>query len=137
MAKKIVYYIIDDDLDDQQFLIEALTKNDSGSQCISARNGKEALSNLKNASVLFPDMIFLDLNMPKINGKQCLTELKHTLFLREIPVVIYSTSFNKKEIQECLNMGAFYFLTKKSSFQELRQELSLISTKLDAVVNKH
>ena len=123
MEKKKVYFTIDDDSDDQLFLIEALTKNDSNIECFTAWNGKEALRDLKNSTVPFPDIIFLDLNMPQTNGKQFLSEIKSTLFLCEIPVIIYSTSSYKNEIQECLKLGAFSFMTKKSSFHELRQEL--------------
>jgi CheY-like chemotaxis protein len=130
MAKKKVYFIIDDDLDDQLFLIEALTKNDSNIQCFKAGNGKAALQDLKKSIVPFPEMIFLDLNMPQMNGKQCLIELKLAPFLREIPVIIYSTSTYKKEIQECLNLGAFSFMTKKSSFRDLCQELLLVTSQI-------
>jgi CheY-like chemotaxis protein len=130
LAKKNTYYIIDDDIDDQQFLVEALVENDQSSQCFKAPNGEVAINNLKKAIIPLPDAIFLDLNMPGLTGKQCLVELKQTASLQHIPVIIYSTSSNKKEIQETLEMGAFSFLIKKSSFQELRKELSFITSEL-------
>ena len=103
--------------------MEALTENDATSQCFTAYDGEEAITNLKNASVPLPDVIFLDLNMPGMNGKQCLAELKRTPSLQHIPVIIYSTSSDKKEIRETMQMGALYFLIKKSSFRELREDL--------------
>jgi CheY-like chemotaxis protein len=118
-------------MDDQQFLIEALTKNDLNVQCFIAPNGKEAINNLKKAIVPLPDAIFLDLNMPRLNGKQCLAELKRTVPLQHIPVIIYSTTSNKKEMQDTLQMGASYFMVKKSSFKELREELFLITSELN------
>jgi CheY-like chemotaxis protein len=133
LAKKNIYYIIDDDMDDRQFLIEALTENDQNIQCFSALNGREAIINLKKAIIPLPDVIFLDLNMPQLTGKECLAELKRTASLQHIPVIIYSTSSNKKEIQETLEMGAFSYLIKKSSFQELREELLFISSELNKV----
>ena len=123
MTNAKTYYIVDDDTDDQQFLVEALTENEATSQCFTAHDGEEAITKLKNASVPLTDVIFLDLNMPGMNGKQCLAELKRTPSLQHIPVIIYSTSSDKKEIQETMEMGALYFLIKKSSFRELREDL--------------
>ncbi|HEY4935181.1 MAG TPA: response regulator [Puia sp.] len=131
LTRKNIYYIVDDDTDDQQFLIEALTENDINVQCFTAPNGKEAINNLKKAVIPLPDAIFLDLNMPQLNGKQCLAELKRTASLQHIPVIIYSTTSNKKEMQDTLQMGASYFIVKKSSFKDLRKELSLITSKLN------
>lgn len=131
MTRKSIYYVVDDDLDDQQFLIEALTKNDPDSQCFSANSGSQAINNLKNAIVPIPDAIFLDLNMPHQNGKQCLAELKRTFSLKDIPVVIYSTTSNTIEIQDALRMGASHFMIKKSSFKGLQEELSLVTAAMN------
>jgi CheY-like chemotaxis protein len=131
LTKKNTYYIIDDDIDDQQFLVEALVENDQSSECFRAHNVEEAINNLKKAIIPLPDAIFLDLNMPGLTGKQCLVELKQTPSLQHIPVIIYSTSSNRKEIQETLQMGAFFFLIKKSNFEELSEELSFITSELN------
>ena len=58
------YFVIDDDLDDQKFLIEALTENDKTVQCITAINGRAAIDYLKKVGSILPDAIFLDQNMP-------------------------------------------------------------------------
>ncbi|HEY4967878.1 MAG TPA: response regulator [Puia sp.] len=131
MTRKSIYYVVDDDPDDQQFLIEALSKNDPDTQCYSANSGNQAIGNLKNATVPVPDAIFLDLNMPQGNGKQCLAELKRDPSLKHIPVIIYSTTSNRKEILDALRMGASHFMVKKSSFKGLREELSLITSALN------
>jgi CheY-like chemotaxis protein len=127
LTKTKLYYIVDDDPDDQQFLIDALTKNDLSVTCITATNGQEAILCLSNSANPVPDAIFLDLNMPRMNGKECLTELKLTPSLRHIPVIIYSTTSDKREIKETMQLGAIYFLVKKSIFSELRKELSSIA----------
>lgn len=132
LTKTKIYYIVDDDIDDQQFLIEALTEHDEQIQCFTAFNGQEAITHLKGTFVPLPDAIFLDLNMPGLNGKQCLQELKQTPSLQHIPVIIYSTTSAENEIQETMRMGASYFLVKRSSYRELVNELSQI----DIVVNK-
>jgi CheY-like chemotaxis protein len=126
LIKTNIYFIVDDDIDDQQFLIEALVENNPFSQCFTASNGEEAITQLTNAIVPTPDVIFLDLNMPRLNGKQCLVMLKNSPSFQHIPVVIYSTTSNKQEIQEINELGASYFLIKPDSFKELREELASI-----------
>jgi CheY-like chemotaxis protein len=126
LIKTNIYFIVDDDIDDQQFLIEALVENNPFSQCFTACDGEEAITQLRNAIVPTPDVIFLDLNMPRLNGKQCLVMLKNSPSFQHIPVVIYSTTSNKQEIQEIYELGASYFLIKPDSFKELREELASI-----------
>jgi len=127
VGKTKIFYVVDDDVDDQQFLIEALSGNDQSILCFTASNGQEAITYLNGAGVSLPDVIFLDLNMPRLNGKQCLAELKRTPSLQHIPIIIYSTTSDKKEILDTMQMGAAYFLTKRSNFKELKVELSSIS----------
>lgn len=81
---------------------------------------------LESTPAQFPDAIFLDLNMPRMGGKQCLTELKLIPLLRDIPVIMYSTSSDEREMADIIQMGAAHFLVKGSSFKVLRQELTVI-----------
>ena len=111
-------FVIDDDIDDQELFIEAVKEIDAGIQCDCASNGEEALDLLGKADTL-PDLIFLDLNMPRLNGKQCLERLKSNKDLRNIPVIIYSTSSQENDVRDTLALGAIHFLTKPSSFHEL------------------
>lgn len=124
------YFIVDDDIDDQQFLIEALIENEPSCRCFTVSNGQEAVANLIEAIIPPPDVIFLDLNMPLMNGRECLAALKQVPSLQHIPVVIYSTTSNKKEIKEIIALGASYFLMKTPSFKELREEVYRITLKL-------
>ena len=124
------YFIIDDDLDDQNFLIEALTANDARAQCITAVNGPAAINHLKTIGSNLPDAIFLDQNMPGLNGRQCLIELKKMPASKDIPVIVYSTSINIHEQQQLIALGASYFLVKSFSFQQLKEELSVVTTAL-------
>ncbi|WP_462255352.1 response regulator, partial [Ferruginibacter sp.] len=64
-----------------------------------------------------------DLNMPRMNGKQCLAEIKKDRTLQNIPVIIYSTSSDKKDIEETMQLGAVFFFQKPSRFDELSQAL--------------
>jgi CheY-like chemotaxis protein len=122
----------DDDKDDRDLLSEALGQIDPSISCITAHDGKEVLSILENEDVL-PDYIFLDVNMPVMDGKKCLTELKKDKKLRNIPVVIYSTTTNTSEIRNLYELGASDFLTKANSFSELCISLNLMISKLKSI----
>src|SRR6476620_6325534 len=97
--------IVDDDSDDVQLLTEAVYKTNNTYTCIAVSNGEEALDFLQNA-LSKPDYIFLDLNMPRINGKECLIEIKRNARFIDIPVIIYSTTSQKKEKEELYRLGA-------------------------------
>ena len=127
--KKRTLFIVDDDIDDQDLFIEAVNEVDTSIQCMSASSCEEALDLLKNRKVSLPDIIFLDLNMPRLNGKQCLAELKKQAHLRDIPVIIYSTSSERRDIEETTRLGAAHFLTKPNKFEELCKALSFVVSK--------
>ena len=129
MSKKRTFFIVDDDIDDQDLFIEAVSEVDKSIECMSASNCEEALDMLRNRKISLPDMIFLDLNMPRLNGKQCLAELKKESHLRDIPVIIYSTSSEKRDIDETTRLGAAHFLTKPNKFEELCKAISYVVSK--------
>jgi CheY-like chemotaxis protein len=87
--------IIDDDEDDVDLFKEALSEINRGIICISKSNGKVGLEYLKNSGKSLPQFIFLDLNMPFIDGKQFLKEVGKIERLAAIPVIIYTTSRQK------------------------------------------
>lgn len=122
------FFIVDDDIDDQELFIEAVNEVDKSIRCLSVSNCEEALHLLKNRKIDMPDMIFLDLNMPRLNGKQCLAELKKESHLANIPVIIYSTSCEKRDIEETARLGAAHFLTKPSKFADLCKAISVIAS---------
>ncbi len=117
-----IIFLIDDDIDDQEFFLEAVKEVDPDIECHLASSCDEGLELLNNSSVL-PDYIFLDLNMPKVDGKKCLLELKKNARSKDIPVIIYSTSSLKKDIDETKAMGAVHFLTKPAAFRELCESI--------------
>jgi CheY-like chemotaxis protein len=139
MGKKRLFFIIDDDADDQELFMEAVSEVDDSIQCISASDCEDALDLLKNGKIALPDVIFLDLNMPRLNGKQCLSELKKQANLKHIPVIIYSTSSEKRDMEETARLGAAHFLTKPNKFEELCQALSFVISKdwSAAKLNQH
>lgn len=126
MNPKKTFFIVDDDIDDQELFIEATNEVDKTIKCYSASSCEEALETLINDKIPIPDLIFLDLNMPRVNGKQCLMELKKVATLKDIPVIIYSTSSEKRDIEETASLGAAYFLTKPNKFDDLCKSLSFV-----------
>ena len=115
--------IIDDDIDDQELFAEAISELNGEFGCECASNGEEGLELLNDKNRPLPDLIFLDLNMPRLNGKQCLERIKASPRLKNIPVIIYSTSSQENDIRDTMAMGAIHFLTKPSSFNELCNSL--------------
>ena len=117
-------YIIDDDTEDQEIFIEAVKEVSESIECESSTSGEDALRHLEANAPQLPDLIFLDLNMPKLNGKQILKEIKNRASLRGIPVIMYSTSFAPRDVEEIKSSGAAHHLIKPSRFEDLCRALS-------------
>ncbi|PBQ32897.1 response regulator [Sphingobacteriaceae bacterium] len=117
--------LIDDDVEDQEIFTNALSKVSDLVQCVCFTNARTALEKLK-AKELNPDIIFLDLNMPIMNGREFLTLLKNTEALKEIPVIIFSTSASPTTIKETRDLGAKDFITKPNRFDQLVEILKPI-----------
>jgi len=113
-----IFMIIDDDQDDRFFFKEALAEILSSAVCLEAKDGVEALEQLRKAEPL-PDFIFLDVNMPRMDGHECLKELKKDAKLKDIMVIMYSTSFSDQSINEFLRLGASSCLNKTSNLSKL------------------
>jgi CheY-like chemotaxis protein len=125
MPKIELLFLIDDDADDQHVFAEALSEVDDSISLLTASNGLDALETLRRAPSRLPDLIFLDLNMPKMNGKQFLKEIKSTAQLSNIPVVIYSTSSARVDREETLDLGASDFIVKPNSYGEVRNAIRI------------
>jgi CheY-like chemotaxis protein len=124
MAHIKAVLMVDDDVDDRDLFCEALLEVDSSLQCIHASSGEQAFTLLTASGARLPDIIFLDLNMPRLNGLQCLQVLKQDKALAHIPVVIYSTSWQEKDRLEAERCGAAAFITKPSAFKEICQSIA-------------
>lgn len=116
--------IVDDDAEDIELFTEAVLEIDENIHCVEAYNGIEALKVLRR-NALLPNYIFLDINMPLMNGRKCLEEIKNSANYRHIPVIIYSTTTDQRQIDEFRALGAD-FLTKPNSFDELVGSLKTI-----------
>lgn len=109
--------LIEDDSIEVMKFKRALSKLELNHKVRNAQNGEEALKILEQKDRL-PDIILLDLNMPKINGIEFLTMLKNNDVLRYIPTIILSTSNNKKDLLECYKIGIAGYVLKPLRYEE-------------------
>jgi CheY-like chemotaxis protein len=130
VVKKLTFLLIDDDEDDRELFEIALQSVENPVKFISAVSGIEAIQKLQNG-ITFPDYIFLDLNMPQMDGRECLSILKQDITLSTIPVIIFSTSNDQRDKEDTLKLGAVDFITKPFKTSELVRILNqFISTQI-------
>ena len=101
--------LIDDDEDDREFMLEVIGENYPYVVCTIAVNGQDALDQL---NAYRPDIIFLDLNMPLMDGRQFLRAVNKKAELADIPVIVVSTSSDNVTREETKALGAMAFFTK-------------------------
>ena len=114
---------IDDDVDDRELFASAVHEISTTAKCVSFSHAHKALTALELRESI-PDYIFLDLNMPLMNGEEFLTAIKSNLNLNGIPVVIFSTSSHPATIQKMIEMGAEAFITKPTDYTEFMKMLT-------------
>lgn len=112
-------FLVEDDLDDQEFFVEALSEIENTSLCGIANNGQEALDKLNDH--LMPDLIFMDIHMPDMNGIECLSRISQTDQWKDIPVIMLSTAI--PEIGKVRSLGARGFIEKPSDNRVLKNHL--------------
>lgn len=127
MNRTTTIFLADDDEDDRMMFGEALREVAIQANLHTANDGEKLLS-LLSQKALVPNVIFLDLNMPNKNGKECLKEIRSKAQYDAVPVVIYSTSSNKADLTETYQLGANLYLEKPSSYSALVHALADILT---------
>ena len=121
MAKNI--FLAEDDEDDRLLFTMAVEEIDN-SICLNyAKNGVEALTKLSNMHTL-PDLVFMDINMPLMNGFECLSHLKKHIRFKNIPVVILTSTNNPTEEELAQMLGANFFLLKSFNFSLLQTNIT-------------
>jgi len=127
-SKKSIF-LADDDSDDCILFEDALREICRHTKLTTANDGEALMLILEETVPPPPDVIFIDLNMPRKNGFKCLEEIKQTQKLKNIPIVIFSTSSQQEAINKVYEQGAHYYICKPHSFLNLknviRQVLSI------------
>ncbi len=118
-------FLIDDDFDDQEFFSIALKKLDPSNECVFARDGEVGLQMIREDGNFLPDYIFIDYNMPRMNGLECLTEIRKMDRFLETPVYMYSTTNNPQTMEDSKELGATGFIVKPSNLQVLVELLKV------------
>ena len=115
----------DDDADDREIFCEAIREINPAIKVVLGKDGEETLKILSVQKEL-PHLIFLDINMPKMDGIECLAKLKSDDRLKSIPVIIYSTTSNKSDQSRIALLGASDFILKGNSFESVKDSLNKI-----------
>ena len=113
--------LADDDVDDCILFKEALEDLGLTSNLITVNNGVELMKLLTADTDNLPDVLFLDLNMPLKTGNECLVEIKRNKELKDLPVVVFSTSFDDRVVNTLYETGAHYYVRKPNEFSKLKQ----------------
>ncbi len=112
--------LADDDEDDCQFFKEALEVLPFKSTINIVNDGEELMEILSAESTILPDILFLDLNMPRKSGYECLSEIKQIDKLKTLPVVVYSTSIGNDILNLLNDVGANFYIQKPGNFSDLK-----------------
>lgn len=125
MQSDYIHIILaDDDEDDRLFFTDAFDELKINTKVNTFKDGEELMNYLNNDAALMPNVLFLDLNMPKKTGIECLIEIKASDKMSGIAIVIYSTSASEEDIEKTFVTGANIYIKKPSDFKKLKKVLS-------------
>lgn len=133
-VKELNILLADDDMDDCIFFKQAVEELLSVNNIKVVHDGEQLMQYLANETNELPSVLFLDINMPRKNGFECLSEIKLSEKLKLLPVIMFSTSFEQEVINQLYQNGAQYFIRKPSEFSQfkkiIQETLSLIAQDL-------
>jgi CheY-like chemotaxis protein len=120
--------LADDDQDDRMFFTEAFDELKINTIVNTCHDGTALMEYLNDPTTILPNIIFLDLNMPRKNGLECLMEIKKNKRFNHIAIAIYSTSASEEDIENTFIHGANIYIKKPSDFSTLKKVLSEVVT---------
>ena len=128
--KKIKLHLLlaDDDIDDCDFFKDAIDELSATLKLTIVNNGVELMEFLMENPDNTPDLIFLDLNMPKKSGLECMVEIKSSDSLSHIPIIIYSTSLDQMVVNSLYQMGAHHYIQKPAEFASIKSVIQKVVT---------
>ncbi len=110
--------LVEDNADDEQLTLRAMRQSEVPNMIRVARDGAEALEHLFAPNAKLPDLILLDLKLPKVSGLEVLQKIRGESATRGLPVVVLTSSDEEKDIVESYNLGANSFIRKPVDFDE-------------------
>lgn len=113
--------LVDDDEEDRQIFTSALEDLNLNAEIGQFNNGVDLMAYLLDSSKQLPDLIFLDLNMPLMNGEECLSDIRNEAGLNKIPIIIYSGYYDSFKMEILKKKGADHYFLKPSTFSELKR----------------
>ena len=116
--------LTDDDSDDCMLFEEVLNDLALATSLTIAHDGEQCMKLLNQNQSILPNVLFLDLNMPRKNGYECLSEIKLIDRLKNLPVIIFSTSLNHDVVDMLYQNGANYYIRKPGDFNKLKNVIS-------------
>ena len=112
--------LADDDPDDRLFFKDALQETGMPAMLDTVNDGVELMQYLNDSSDKLPDILFLDLNMPRKSGLECLKEIKQNKSFEFLPIIIFSTSCDKRITEDLYEYGAHFCIRKPGDFNKLQ-----------------
>jgi CheY-like chemotaxis protein len=129
--------LADDDKDDSFLFQEILDELPLSTHLTTVFNGEQLMQLLHETKEQLPDVLFLDLNMPRKNGFDCLLEIKGSEKLKFLSVIIFSTSYEPEVVSLLYENGAHYYIRKPNSYRQLKKLIhqALILTETTYIKN--
>lgn len=125
MNKAPIHVLLaDDDEDDRLFFKDAIDQVKMKTMITMVNDGEQLMDYLLQPDVILPHVVFLDLNMPKKSGIECLEEIRNNKSLRDLTIAIYSTSASEKDIEETFIKGANIYIKKPNEFSVLKKVIA-------------
>jgi len=125
-SKPLQIILADDDESDRTNFMDALEESRIRTVVFAVKDGVELMDHLNSEDAPIPNLLFLDLNMPRKNGLACLKEIRKSEKLKEVAVAIYSTSSYEKDIEETFHHGANVYIKKPTDFKILKEVLDKV-----------
>lgn len=121
ISEKLNLLLADDDKDDCLFFKDALEELPVTAELTTVHNGEQLMQLLTERMGELPSVLFLDLNMPRKNGFECLSEIKLNEQFKDLPVIIFSTSFDQDVVNLLYKKGGQYYIRKPAEFSQLKK----------------
>lgn len=127
MDNDALYIVLaEDDEDDRLFFKEALQEIKVKTNLAFVNDGSQLMNFLNEAGARLPQVVFLDLNMPVKSGMECLVEIRRNYRLKDLAIVIYSTSASEEDVEEAFVNGANIYIKKPNDFSLLKSSLAKV-----------